>query len=68
GYLGRTSILEMLVMSDPIRRLVLTRTEAHQIQRAASEHGMRTMYEDGVNKALAGITTMEEVLRATRIV
>ncbi len=68
GYLGRTSILEMLVMSDPIRRLVLTRTEAHQLQRAASEHGMRTMYEDGVNKALAGITTMEEVLRATRIV
>ncbi|MCH8196817.1 MAG: Flp pilus assembly complex ATPase component TadA, partial [Proteobacteria bacterium] len=68
GYHGRTSILEMLVMSDPIRRLVLTRTESHQLQRAASENGMRTMYEDGVNKALAGITTIEEVLRATRIV
>lgn len=66
GYLGRTSILEILVMSDPIRRLVLRHAEAHEIKRGAVEAGMRTMYEDGVYKALAGSTTLEEVLRVTR--
>ncbi|MEE9139280.1 MAG: type II secretion system ATPase GspE [Alphaproteobacteria bacterium] len=66
GYLGRTSILETLVMSDPIRRLVLQRAEAREIQREAVRLGMRTMYQDGVSKALAGITTVEEVMRVTR--
>ena len=68
GYLGRTSILEMLTLTDAIRRLVLTHAEVHEIERTALADGMRSMYEDGVRKALAGITSMEEVLRATRIV
>lgn len=66
GYTGRTGILEFLVMTDPIRRLVLRRAESNEIHRLAASEGMRTMFEDGVGKALAGITTLEEVLRVTR--
>jgi len=66
GYLGRTGLLELLVLSDPIRRLILRRAEAQEIKRAAVEAGMRTMYQDGVYKILAGTTTLEEVLRVTR--
>lgn len=66
GYLGRTAILELLIMTDPIRRLILRRADASDIQRAALEQGMRNMYEDGLRKALAGVTTIEEVLRVTQ--
>ncbi|MEE9250391.1 MAG: type II secretion system ATPase GspE [Alphaproteobacteria bacterium] len=66
GYSGRTSILEFLVMTDTVRRLVLRRAETSEIHRQAVSEGMRTMYEDGVYKALEGITTLEEVLRVTR--
>ena len=66
GYHGRTSILEMLVMSDPIRQLVLRGADANEIQVAAIEAGMRSMYQNGMGKALAGTTSLEEVMRVTR--
>lgn len=65
GYLGRMAILEFLVMSDPLRRLVLAHSEANRIQDKAVEEGMETMYEDGLRKALSGLTTIEEVLRVS---
>ena len=63
GYLGRTTIMEFLVMSDPLRRLVMKHADMGVIEQAAREEGMRTMYEDGLIKALAGVTTIEEVMR-----
>jgi len=66
GFLGRTTIAEVLVVSEPIRRLVLTRADVAEIARVAAAEGMRTMYEDGMRKALAGLTTPDDVLRATR--
>ncbi len=66
GYVGRTMILELLVMNDAIRSLVLARAEAREIQLEAIRAGMQTMYVHGMRKALAGITTTEEVFRATR--
>jgi len=66
GYRGRTGIVEVLAMSDPVRKAVVRRADARDIQRAAIEAGMRTMYEDGMVKAAGGITTLEEVLRVTR--
>jgi general secretion pathway protein E len=66
GYHGRTSILEMLVMSEPIRRLLIRGADGSEIQSAAIEAGMRTMYQDGIGKALAGVTSLEEVMRVTR--
>ncbi|MGH8507634.1 MAG: GspE/PulE family protein, partial [Gammaproteobacteria bacterium] len=67
GFRGRTAILELLSMSDPIRRLVLKHADAGQIQVTAIEAGMRTMFQDGVDKALRGITAIEEVLRVTSV-
>jgi general secretion pathway protein E len=66
GYRGRTMILELMVLDDDIRSLVLHRAEAREIQTAAIRGGMQTMYLHGMRKALAGITTIEEVLRVTR--
>jgi general secretion pathway protein E len=66
GYLGRTSILEMLVISDPIRQLVHRGADANEIQVAAIEGGMQSMYQNGIDKALAGTTSLEEVLRVTQ--
>jgi general secretion pathway protein E len=66
GYPGRTTIIEILVMDDAIRRLVLQKAEAGEIQRVAAAAGMRTMYEDRIRKAMAGITSIEEILRVTR--
>jgi general secretion pathway protein E len=66
GYNGRTSILEFLVMSDPIRGLIAGGADANEIRSAAIKVGMHSMYEDGMRKALAGTTSLEEVLRVTR--
>ena len=65
GYRGRTAILEFLTISDPIRRLILKHADAGQLQAIAVAEGMRTMFQDGVEKALAGVTTLEDVLRVT---
>ena len=66
GYFGRTSIFEVLTVDDSIRCLILRHAEANELQRAAVEQGMQTMYDDGIGKALAGQTTVEEVLKVTR--
>ena len=63
GYLGRTTIMEFLVMTDSLRRLVMQRAGMGEIESVAATEGMRTMYEDGLVKALQGMTTIEEVLR-----
>ncbi len=54
------------MVSDEIRCLSLTRAEAMELHRAAVREGMGTMYDNGMAKALAGLTTVEEVLRVTR--
>ncbi|MBF6025935.1 type II secretion system ATPase GspE [Lysobacter niastensis] len=65
GYLGRTTIMEFLVMNDELRRAVMRHAGMGEIEQLARQSGMRTMYEDGIAKALAGETTIEEVLRVT---
>jgi general secretion pathway protein E len=66
GYRGRTSILELLALSDPVRRLIMQHATAGEIQDLAVKEGMRTMYQDGLNKCLDGVTTLDEVLRVTQ--
>jgi general secretion pathway protein E len=65
GYRGRLAIQEFLVMSDDLRRLVMSHAQARQIEERALQEGMRTMYDDGIRKSLAGLTTVEEILRVT---
>ncbi|WP_386114232.1 type II secretion system ATPase GspE [Thiohalocapsa marina] len=63
GYHGRLVIAEVLLMSDQIRQAVLRHASASEIQRIAVDEDMTTMYQDGLRKAAAGLTTVEEVLR-----
>jgi general secretion pathway protein E len=63
GFRGRVALLELLAIDAETERLILARSEARDIQAAA---GLRTMLEDGLVKARAGLTTIEEVLRVTR--
>ena len=65
GYSGRSALLEVLVMDDALRRLVLQRADAREIEQAAVAAGMRTLYQDGLRKAAEGVTSIEEVLRVT---
>ncbi len=65
GYKGRLAIIEFLIMTDTIRKQVMKHEEAYVIQQQAIAEGMQTMYDDGVGKALQGVTTLEEVLRVT---
>jgi len=66
GYLGRTTIMEFLVMTDPLRRMVMQHAGMSELEEEARKQGMRTMYEDGLVKAMQGVTTIEEVLRVTQ--
>jgi general secretion pathway protein E len=66
GYHGRTSILELLEMSDPVRRLVMKHATAGELQDQAVSEGMRTMYQDGLIKCQTGLTTLDEILRVTQ--
>jgi general secretion pathway protein E len=66
GYKGRIAILEMLVMNDAIRTLVLEHSDARRIEKAAIQSGMKSMAADGSLKALAGETSIEEVIRVTQ--
>jgi len=65
GYLGRTMIAECLTMNDALRSAVMRHAGMGEIEHIARAAGMRSMYEDGIAKALAGMTTLEEVLRVT---
>ena len=68
GYRGRTTIFELMPLTANIRKLVLAHAEAEDLQAASIKDGMRTMFADGLSKALAGVTAVEEVLSATRMV
>src|ERR1700733_13407008 len=66
GFRGRLAVMELLPVDDEIAGMVLARAEAREVQRSAVAHGMRTMLVDGIRKSQQGLTTIEEVLRATR--
>ncbi|HJV32866.1 MAG TPA: GspE/PulE family protein [Patescibacteria group bacterium] len=63
GYMGRIGIFELIEMSEPIRNLIMNRANADEIEREAIRLGMTSMLEDGVDKVLNGLTTLEELLR-----
>lgn len=63
GYRGRIGIYEMLIVTPELTPLILERADAGAIRRAARAQGMRTMVEDGIRKAIRGLTTLEEVAR-----
>lgn len=66
GYKGRTAIIEILPITDPIRRALLETPDASKLQALALDQGFQSMRTHGIQKSLAGITSMDEVLRVTR--
>lgn len=68
GYRGRTTILELMLMTEPLRRAVIAREDADTLHRIAREAGMVDMRTDGLRKAVAGQTTIEEIERVTQAV
>ena len=65
GYSGRAAILEILPVTESIRRLIVKRASASVIKNQAVQEGMKTLRMTGIDKAREGITTLEEVLRMT---
>ncbi len=65
GYKGRTGIFEILPVNDAVRPLIIAHASASDIKSQALKHGMRTLREDGWDKVLAGVTTIDEILRVT---
>jgi general secretion pathway protein E/type IV pilus assembly protein PilB len=65
GYRGRFGVFEIFVIDDEARKLIYDRVPSSVLRTRAREMGMRTLREDGVRKVLAGMTTPEEVIRAT---
>ena len=63
GYRGRIGVFELMVMNERLRALVLGGASADQLRTAAQAEGMRLLREDGVQKVLEGVTTVEELLR-----
>jgi type II secretory ATPase GspE/PulE/Tfp pilus assembly ATPase PilB-like protein len=65
GYIGRVGITEVLVLTPPVKRLILSQAGELQIKALARKEGMKTMREDALIKAAQGMTTLEEVVRVT---
>jgi type IV pilus assembly protein PilB len=66
GYRGRMGIYELMIMSSSIREMTFKGEPTLNIRRVARKQGMRTLFEDGMIKAIKGHTTLEEVLRITQ--
>jgi type IV pilus assembly protein PilB len=63
GYRGRTAIFEVIRINDEIRSMIMKNSSSNEIKGVAVKNGMRTLLDSGVEKALQGITTIDEVLR-----
>jgi len=66
GFRGRLAIFELMLMSSKIRELTFNEAPTGHIRRTAVSEGMKTLYLDGLDKALNGITTLEEVFRTAK--
>jgi type IV pilus assembly protein PilB len=63
GYRGRIGVFQLLPMSERLEQLAAAKAPREEIERAAVEEGMRSMWEDGIRKVAAGITSLEELAR-----
>jgi type IV pilus assembly protein PilB len=66
GFRGRLGIFELLILSSKIRELTFAEAPTSDIRRTAITEGMKTLYLDGIDKVLRGVTTLEEVLRVAK--
>lgn len=67
GYQGRIGVFEVLEVSKDIRKLISEKADSDDINKLAQDEGMNTMLDDGLEKVLKGMTTIEEVIRVTKV-
>ncbi len=67
GYIGRTNVQELLVVTDEVRSMIMQRVDSGQIKAKAIEQGMLTVRDHGVEKVLNGVTSIEEILSSTQV-
>jgi type IV pilus assembly protein PilB len=65
GYKGRIGVYQLLVMTETLEGLAAAKASREELERAAIEEGMRTMWDDGLSKVAAGLTSLEELARVT---
>jgi type IV pilus assembly protein PilB len=65
GYRGRTGIYQLLTMSETLESLAAGKASREEIERAAISEGMRTLWDDGLEKVAAGLTSIEELTRVS---
>ena len=65
GFTGRIGILQMMVMTESLRQLVMERASVGILRAAAEQEGMISLYNDGLRKVMAGQTTMKEIIKVT---
>ena len=65
GYKGRVGVYQLLVMSENLEALAAAKASREELERAAIEEGMRTLWDDGLSKVAAGLTSLEELARVT---
>jgi type II secretory ATPase GspE/PulE/Tfp pilus assembly ATPase PilB-like protein len=63
GYSGRLPVSELLVVNEPFREAVLKKMPTSALEEIAIQQGMRTLWQNGLSRALAGQTTIEETIR-----
>jgi type IV pilus assembly protein PilB len=66
GFRGRLGIFELMLMSTKIRELTFNAAPTNEVRQVAVKEGMKTLYWDGIDKVLRGVTTLEEVLRTAK--
>lgn len=66
GYQGRIALFEVLDVTETIKKLITEESDATTIYKEAQKEGMQTMLRDGIEKVIAGITTLEEIVRVTK--
>jgi type IV pilus assembly protein PilB len=67
GYRGRTGIFELMVISDTIRDMIVRRAAANELKAQAIREGMKTLREDGLEKVMSGVSTIDEILRVVYV-
>jgi type IV pilus assembly protein PilB len=66
GYRGRIGIYELMLVTSKIRQKIFENASTQEIRKAAIAQGMNTLYNDGIDKVLRGVTTLEEVYRVAK--
>ncbi|MBP8018535.1 MAG: type II secretion system ATPase GspE [Hylemonella sp.] len=66
GYQGRSGIHELMVLDEPMRRAIVAGEDASRLNALAAKSGMLSLYQDGLRKVAAGVTSLDELLRVTQ--